>query len=387
MRVLIAEDDGVMRRMLEVALGRWGYDYASAKDGDEAWSLYRSGDYDMVVTDWMMPGLTGLDFCKRIREYNKDQYTYIILLTSLDAKEHLAQGIEQGADDFVEKPFEPTELRARLKAGARIVELERNLAASNVKMTRDLQKAAATLESLLPQKKDLFAGLQIEWYFRPSTFIGGDFFNVLKLDEDHIGFYMVDVSGHGVSAALLAATLSHLLRPMQEQGGILNQITDNGEEILLYPRDVAAKLNRRFPFDMEMGTFFTFFYGIINRPKRRLRWVRCGHPKPVLLHQCGLLALEHGNPPIGILDGHAFEDFEVELEPGDKLFICSDGLLESANPQGEPFGDALLHDAIRKRHGHPVSSIVAAIMHDFNAHLGPAIPEDDITLLALEITD
>ncbi len=128
MRVLIAEDDSISRRMLEAFLVKWGYEVQVATEGEEAWGVLQGNDAPrLAVLDWMMPGRDGIDICRSIRQRKGRAYIYILLLTARGQKEDIVEGLEAGADDYVTKPFDPYELRARLRAGRRIVELQEQL--------------------------------------------------------------------------------------------------------------------------------------------------------------------------------------------------------------------------------------------------------------------
>ena len=141
MRVLIAEDDLISRRLLQSSLEKWGHDVVTATDGAEAWRLFEAGEFPIVISDWMMPEMDGVELVRRIRSCQRPGYVYTILLTAKSQKEELIQGMEAGADDFVTKPFDREELRVRLRAGERIIHLEQSLAEQN----RALREAQAAL--------------------------------------------------------------------------------------------------------------------------------------------------------------------------------------------------------------------------------------------------
>ena len=147
MRVLIAEDEPVSRRLLQSYLQKWGYEVTVAQDGDEAWQLFEAGDTPIVITDWMMPGLDGLELIRRIRGAPRTGYVVTILLTARAQKEDLVEGMEAGADDFLTKPFDRDELRVRLRAAERIIGLEQSLAEQN-RMLRETQAALVQTEKL-----------------------------------------------------------------------------------------------------------------------------------------------------------------------------------------------------------------------------------------------
>ena len=124
MKVLVADDDSVSRRLLQNYLQKWGYEVSIATNGAEAWRMFEQDDFQMVISDWMMPELDGLDLIRRIRQHRLDHYIYTILLTSRSQKDDFVAGMDAGADDFVSKPFDHDELHVRLRAGERIVNLE-----------------------------------------------------------------------------------------------------------------------------------------------------------------------------------------------------------------------------------------------------------------------
>jgi sigma-B regulation protein RsbU (phosphoserine phosphatase) len=129
MKILIAEDESVSRRMLEATVSKWGYEVSLACDGNEAWAqLQQPASPPLLILDWQMPGIDGIDLCRRIREHKGLSSLYVILLTSRDTKKDLIHGLEAGADDYVTKPFDPEELRARLHVGTRVIGLQHALA-------------------------------------------------------------------------------------------------------------------------------------------------------------------------------------------------------------------------------------------------------------------
>jgi sigma-B regulation protein RsbU (phosphoserine phosphatase) len=135
MKVLIAEDDPASRFVLATRLRRMGHEVLVARDGEEAWTMFQRDHPRLVITDWMMPNMNGLDLCRNIRNVERSNYTYVIMLTALHGRSNYLEGMEAGADDFLTKPFDPEGLQARLRAAERIV---------------SLQIEASRLEGLLP---------------------------------------------------------------------------------------------------------------------------------------------------------------------------------------------------------------------------------------------
>lgn len=134
MKILIAEDDKVSRRILEKNTAEWGYEIAVVANGDEALRTLREGEVRLALLDWMMPGINGIELCRFVREDGGPKYVYIIMLTSRDRRRDIVEGLEAGADDYMAKPVNFLELRARIQTGRRIVELEDKLLESNRKL-------------------------------------------------------------------------------------------------------------------------------------------------------------------------------------------------------------------------------------------------------------
>lgn len=148
MKVLIADDAAITRKALETSLVKWGYDVTAVKDGNEAWELLSRDDApDIAIIDWMMPGMEGVDLCRAVRQLNNESFTYIIMCTALDKPEDLVKGFEAGVDDYIVKPCDPLELRARVKAAERVINLETFLRYK----IRELEQALAEKELLQKQ--------------------------------------------------------------------------------------------------------------------------------------------------------------------------------------------------------------------------------------------
>ena len=128
MRVLVADDDAITRKLLQASLTRFGYEVTLCSDGTQAWQILQQENApNLVLLDWVMPGMDGVEVCRQVRKLGRHPYVYIILLTGKSTKEDVVKGLESGADDYLTKPFDPNELQVRLRAGARIVQLQEDL--------------------------------------------------------------------------------------------------------------------------------------------------------------------------------------------------------------------------------------------------------------------
>ncbi len=150
MRILVAEDDATSRRLLEASLTRDGYQVVPASDGDQAWRILHDEDAPrLAILDWMMPEIDGIEICRRLRRESRPSYVYLLLVTTKTRTEDIVRGLEAGADDYLTKPYDPEELRCRIKSGERILRLEEALAAKVLELSEALSHVKQ-LQGLLP---------------------------------------------------------------------------------------------------------------------------------------------------------------------------------------------------------------------------------------------
>ena len=212
----------MQRRILAVSLKRWGFLVAEAGTGEEAVEICREGLPDIVISDWMMPGMSGPDFCRVFRDMPKAQYGYFILLTSKADKVDVALGLGSGADDFLTKPVNSAELRARLTAGQRIHDMHRELTLKNRvieetlgelqglydSIDADLVEAKKLQQSLIRDRRVDFGPAQVSQILKSANRVGGDLVGHYRVGPDRIAIFSLDVSGHGISSALMTARLA-----------------------------------------------------------------------------------------------------------------------------------------------------------------------------------
>ncbi len=393
MRILIAEDERITRRSLQKQLQSWGHDVVTAEDGALAWKQFQQHPFDIVVTDWDMPQMDGLELIQCIRRSGLSGYTYLIVLTGRSEKADLVSGMEAGADDFLAKPFDRNELRVRLSAGERIIRLERELAAqnrtlseANERMKRDLDSAAAVQRDLLPKVLPENLGVLFAWHFEPCDELGGDILNILPLEDGNIAMYLLDVTGHGVPAALLAVTVSRVLTTRDPGASIL--VTQNGGSdapTVRPPREVAEHLNRQFPMETQGDRFFTMAFAVFNTKTRVLRYVIAGHPPPILVRRgCSPQQLTGGNLPIGIDPDARFDEERTQLEPGDRLYFYSDGFTEAVNDRDEMLRPGGFIRLIEGAQAGSLDDSVVKCTEELKRWCASVPLADDISLLALE---
>ena len=397
MKILIADDDAVPRRMLQATLERWDYEVVEAKDGEEAWQILQGEDAPkLAILDWLMPGLDGLELCRRIRALADAPYRYLILLTGRDSKADVVEGMEAGADDYLTKPFHRHELQVRLRAGRRILDLQSALLHSlseirkaeeqvALSRAREVETGAKIQQTLLlGQPPPGPAGDRVFALTIPSQQIDGDFYDFYVHGEDCLDVIVGDVMGKGVPAALMGAAIkSHLLRALSQlQSAASDRTVPTPEEIVAA---VHAEVTGQF---IQLERFATLCYARFDMAARRVDWVDCGHTKTLHFHpgstHCG--ALEEGqNMPLGFSEREEYRQVSRPFEAGDLFLFYSDGVTEAQDAGGEQFGADRLRVLVESHPDLGPEALVRAIRDAVVSFSGSERMADDLTCVAVRI--
>jgi sigma-B regulation protein RsbU (phosphoserine phosphatase) len=252
---------------------------------------------------------------------------------------------------------------------------------SKAALEQDMRLAARVQQALLPPR-DVAAGtLRVAHAYHPCVDLAGDGLGVVPLPDDRVGLYLLDVSGHGVGAALLSFTLNHLLSPGPE-GALLDGLP--GERgTIVPPARVAERLNRQFPMERSRQ-YFTFAYGVIGAQSGVMDYVIAGHPAPVLVPGSGAPALVPGGGfPIGMLENAVYEDRQMTLEPGGRLYFYTDGVIEALDADEHEYGINRLLEAAERYRARPLRVAVDAIAAEVRDWCNGRLL-DDVSLLAVE---
>ncbi len=402
-RVLVVDDNEANRDVLSRRLSRRGYVPVHAEDGQTALDLIAvEPAFDLVLLDVMMPGMSGLEVLERVRRTYTPAQLPVIMATAKDQSDDVVKALNLGANDYVTKPLDFAVLLARvntqlllkrsvqqvLELEARLIQrnadLERvntDLVAANARINKDLEAAAKIQESYLPTKLPVVPGYAFAWTYEPCEHLAGDFLNVCPLGGDHYGLYVLDVSGHGVAASLLAVAAARALSPAPDPDSILiNSLTARPTPA----NEVAERLNQKFNWDSNPGQFLTFFYALLDAGRRELTYVSAGHPAAIVLRGDGspTAFLDQSGLPIGI--GSTYQDYRVPLAPGDRVYLFSDGVLEAMDPQLELFGVPRLLAVLDRARPLPLAEGLALLKDELRQWRGDTPPRDDISVLALE---
>ncbi len=384
MRVLIAEDDPIARRILEAMLKKWDYDVITVSDGDAAWAeLQRPDAPKLAVLDWQMPGMDGVDIIRKLREIGGQEYFYTILLTSRDTKQDLVIGMQAGADDYIAKPFDPQELSVRLRAATRIIQQQAELAEARNQEMRIAGRVQKTL--LFGKTTQSVDWLDYAVLATPAREVGGDFYDVFKHGDTCIDFVLGDVMGKGVPAALLGAgAKSRVLY------AINSLLTESSTHALPSPHDIVDFVNVEItPELMQLDSFVTACYTRFDRRKKQFLFVDCGHLPIIHVHastgECSLLKTD--NVPLGFLEDESYRQSAVPYEIGDLFCLYSDGVTEAHNGNGEMFEEERVIDVLRSAHTQSPREILDKLSAEVNGFCRSTSFDDDVTCIAAKIVD
>ncbi|NGZ08398.1 MAG: response regulator [Nitrospira sp. LK70] len=380
--VLVVDDEPTARMVLATRLKRLGYRVIEAGDGKAGIEMLRRERPDLTILDWMMPEMDGPSFCELVRRDPELLSSQILMMTSHDQPEQIAEGLARGADDFLSKAASKYEVTARVQAGMRTATLIRRLEDVTEEMRtkqealeRELQSAARYVETLLPASGTVVPGVQMVRAYRPSLTLGGDLFNIVQWSDDFLGLYLLDASGHGVSPALRSASISTFLR----RDSLLHHVGSND------PGAVLTEANKQFPLT-ENGHYFTIVFVSLDLRCRMLSYATAGHNGVFLHRRSGEICwMAQPNLPLGFDSSTTYVTGELPIIPGDRLYLLSDGLYEVPNPSGELWGQARLDATIRGFGERPLAEVVSGTIAEAVRWQGHEQFPDDVALMGVEI--
>ncbi len=392
--VLVVDDSPAQRLLLLSALTGQGYSVTEAASGQEALVACEAQEFDLVLSDWMMPEMDGLTFCKRFRALDRKKYGYFILLTSKNEKGAVARGLDVGADDFLAKPIRPDELLARIKAGDRILRMERELTQKNLQVSAKMKEISALYEAL---DRDLFEARKMQQslvrvphrdfgraeaslLLKPCGHVGGDLVGFFRAGDNKIGFYSIDVSGHGVASALLAARLASYLSDGAPAQNVALVRDEAGRYVHRPAGEIANLLNILMVEDMETDLYFTMLLGFLDMENGQVEYTQCGHPNPARVtanHDVEFITSR--GMPIGLIADAEFEQHRIVLKPGERLLFYSDGFTECENDRGQQLEEEGLRKLVKNNIDLDAHDFFTALVWELDLFSGNIDFGDDLS--------
>jgi sigma-B regulation protein RsbU (phosphoserine phosphatase) len=371
-KILVVEDEPGIAFGIENDLLAEGYDVTVACDGNEAVRRARAETFDLILLDVMLPHKDGLEVCRELR--NGGLTTPIVMLTAKTGEFDKVMGLDLGADDYVTKPFSVRELRARIRTALRHQP-------SGASMSPDLQwqlsVASDVQRRLFPQLRPPMSTLDYAGFCQPALAMSGDYYDFLDLSPGKLGLLLVDVSGKGIPAALLMASVHGAMRTHAPRFGNLC-----GE--------LLVQLNTLLYESTDAAMYATMFYAVYDEVSRVLTYSNAGHEPPVLLRtradaSVEFLRLDARTIPVGLLPKLPVLQTTIQLVPGDRLVIFTDGVTEARNEQEEEFGAARLMAVVGGSFARNAQEMSDAIVTQLTSYSRRVPQADDITLITARV--
>lgn len=353
-RAVVIEDDPDIRGLLARILVKEGFEVTETAAGLPGIEAVRAVQADLVTLDLNLPDMDGVEVCKKLREFSD---AYIIMLTArVDELDRLT-GLDNGADDYINKPFSPRELRSRVNALFR----RSRTSSPDAEAQDDLVHAGKVQQSLLPTEKVQLDGYEVAGVFRPCRSVGGDFYDWYQTPDGlHLTF--ADAMGKGMGAALIAATTRAVMRSVRYMDGL---------------EAAFSAASSTIEADLDgTGSFVTMFHARLDADSGRVSYIDAGHGLALHVRSDGGAArLRPAGPPVGAWAGTLWHEAELDLFPGDALVVVSDGVLD-VFPSVEELTAAVLQATLGHSSAQAVCNALLAL-----APAGSA--EDDVTAVVV----
>jgi sigma-B regulation protein RsbU (phosphoserine phosphatase) len=375
---LIADDQPDVLAALRLLLKSEGYQTEAVTSPAAALDAIRRLDFDLVLMDLnyardTTSGEEGLDLLARIRDI--DQTLPVVVMTAWGSIELAVEAIRGGSGDFIQKPWDNSHLlsvvRKQLELGRDLRCKQRMAAAREQAREREMVEARAIQQRLLPRDIPQLNGCEISALWQPALEVSGDYFDILKFSEHSAALCIADVMGKGMPAALLMSNIQAAVKSFATAG--------------MQPDRLCVQVNRLICGNVDPGKFITFFYGIVQTKEQRLIYANAGHNAPILIGRDGQTTqLTKGGPLLGISSAFKYRLGIVDLTPGDRLVLFTDGIPEARNSEGEEFGEDRLLELIKSCKGLRASALQEEIMAGV-ANFSGGVFQDDATLVILTL--
>ncbi len=368
-RILIVDDVKTNIDILVEAL-RDEYKLSVALDGAAALRSVEKNPPDLVLLDIVMPGLDGYEVCRQLRAQESTRELPIMFLSALEDVKDKTRGFEVGGNDYLTKPFEVLEVKARVRS---LLKAKAYADAVREAMARDLRIAREIQMGILPA--DLAAatrgtGLDVHAIIEPAREVGGDLYEVLRVSDDRIVVALGDVSGKGIPAALFMAVAITVLRTLARQ--------------IVEPDEILRRLNDELVERNPRGMFVTMQCLIFDLAQGRVSFAGAGHHQLAIVSpgRPPRLACPSSGLPAGLMASNPIERETLPLEPGDTFVLFSDGVSEAMNDVDDFYGEERLLTALSATAGGSAADTVTRVLEDVRAFAAGAKQSDDITVLA-----
>jgi sigma-B regulation protein RsbU (phosphoserine phosphatase) len=388
-KILLAQQETDTSRSLCRLLRDEGYYILKAATLPETGRLLRELP-DLLLLDTELGVHQPPQFWSELAMQFQQNNVSCLLFSSQGREPALIKSLDPWVSDTILQPVDPKEVRFKVSAQLTIrrltyeADLANRMLLEKQRELEEYQRSAAEIQlSLLPRNTPELANLHFAWRFMPCEKVGGDLFNIMQVTEDTVMAYLIDVSGHGISSAMVTVSVYQSLSPLV--GRIIKQpISEPPYFRLLSPEEVLEKLEQEYPFE-RFGKFFTISYLLINIRTGQVCYSNAGHPPPLLVRKNGPSeSLDFGGSIIGTGCSGPFEEGNTLLRKGDRLYLYSDGIIEHSDFAGNQFGQTRLYrklESLKILPLEPSCEKIIESLHNFGR--GTAL-KDDVTMIGIE---
>jgi len=366
--VLLVDDNPTNLQVLRHTLSDIDCKILIAKNGQTALAIALEDRPDLILLDIMMPGIDGFEVCRRLKSDPSTEDIPVIFLSSLDDTEDKVRGLQLGAVDYMSKPFQPEEVKARVNTHLTIHRLRREVQMQKKQLERELQVVSEVQRRLLPKKLPVIRGIDLAVYYATSRYAGGDYYDVIEISGNQWGFLIADAEGHSAPAAVLMAMTCSLFHSYS------GSLTEPGE-VLTFMNRILCKFAE--------PSFVTALYAVFDAHHRTLKFARAGHPPPIIYQRSENRQLELVSKTVSPLGVYPYDKVPVaktNLKRGDRLLFYTDGIPERFNNEGKAYGAVRLLKRLAENRSNSPQQILDKIIEDVERFAGERPPDDDQAL-------
>jgi sigma-B regulation protein RsbU (phosphoserine phosphatase) len=366
--ILIVEDNPASLDILQTRLKAHNYEIITAVDGEAGLEMAKEKQPDLILLDIMMPKMDGIEVCRHLRADPSLPFMPIIMVTAKADSKDVVAGLEAGGDEYLTKPVDHAALVARVKSMLRIKALHDTVLEQSDQLKIQLEAATKVQRLFWPEIPNMEAGSHVWAISIPAAYVGGDLYDVIKLQDGSWMVYVADVAGKGVPAALIMAALSTKIR---SEVILQNKI----DHLIETVNNVMHNLMT------EEGFFATIILGRYWPANGKMRLVHCGHLQPLWIANKGYRELpELKGIPLGVKADTQYKKKEISISPGESLLLFTDGVVEAQNERNEFFGHERLTNYIINENGPPWGE---GVLDEIRNWRGNAETNDDLTMLEI----
>lgn len=378
-RVLVADDQPDILEALRLLLKQEGYEVQTAGSPEAILTAIDERKFDLLMMDLnysrdTTSGREGIDTVSRVRAI--DACLPIVAMTAWGTIELAVEAMHQGVGDFILKPWDDSRLikivqsqivQGRTQRRAEALSVEQGLSNREILEARDVQRG------FLPKQNPQFPGFEISGAWRPARAVGGDYFDVFRVDNERAAVCIGDVSGKGLAGALLMSNLQAAVRAMATAAEAK------------HPQDLCSRVNQLIRANLATDKFITFFYALLDIRRRTLTYTNAGHYPPILAgRNSSVVRLDEGGPVLGVFPEPHYNQGHVNFAPGDRLVLFTDGLIEATNHTDEEFGEARLIDILLQCHALESQGLEERVLNAASAFCNGHF-HDDATLVVMAV--